>query len=479
MKHIAGEHLYAHLYACIKHDIVQGTLKSDEKLPSKRSLAQHLGVSLVTVEHAYSQLIAEGYIRAKEKSGYFINQINPTSLSLPATPSDIAHQTSVKPYMRTQTDNDALSEHKITLDFVDPPIDVSSFPSHEWSHAMHESLNKAGDSSLLCDTSGQGLVALRTAIAQHIRRYRGLAIDPSRIVIGAGAQYLYGLIIQLLGRNRHYAIEDPGYRRLANIYQANNVELSYVPLDQEGISVAQLEAAKADVAHVMPSHQLPTGITMPISRRYELLAWACKSPERIIIEDDYDCEFRLAGQPIPTLQSVDARDRVIYINTFTKSLAPGIRIAYMVLPHPLMQRFNRYLGFYSCTVSVFEQYALARFIEQGSFERHLNRTRKRCKEVRDRAIAAIDASSLGKQCTLSGCDSGLHFLMHIQGAATEHELVKTSAQAGIRIQGINSYRQYTHPDSIPTLLINYAGFSTDTIEPAIAQLAKALSTCLQ
>ena len=208
-------------------------------------------------------------------------------------------------------------------------------------------------------------------------------VSPEQIVVGAGTDYLYGLLIQLLGHDKIYGMEEPGYQKISEVYQSHNVLCLHIPLDRQGICIDKLNASGADIVHISPSHHFPTGIITPISRRYELLGWASASDSHYIIEDDYDCEFRFMGKPIPSLQSIDVMDKVIYMNTFTKTLASTIRISYMVLPKHLMARFQQNLGFYACTVSNFEQYTLTRFIQEGHFERHINRMRNFYHSQRD------------------------------------------------------------------------------------------------
>ena len=229
------------------------------------------------------------------------------------------------------------------------------------------------DTELLRSTPYNGAPALRRAIAAHLRQFRAMDVDPEQIIIGAGTELLYTLIIQLLGRDKRYAVEDPGYGKIAKIYQAHQVPLCRVGLDGGGLDITLLRRQPADVVHISPSHHYPTGIVMPITRRQELLRWAAEEPERYILEDDYDSEFRFVGRPIPTLFSVSESQRVIYLNTFSKTIAPSIRISYMILPPRLLARYREKLGFYACTVSSFEQYTLARFLEQGRYEQHLNR----------------------------------------------------------------------------------------------------------
>ena len=220
-----------------------------------------------------------------------------------------------------------------------------------------------------------GIMALRQAIADYLHAFRGMVVNPEQIIVGAGTEYLYGLLIQLLGDDKIYGIENPGYPKIAKIYDSMHVSYSAIDLDEHGVCIYSLEDHQIDIMHLSPSHHFPTGIITPISRRYELLGWASKDENRYIIEDDYDSELRLGGKPIPTLQSIDVSDKVIYMNTFTKTLSSTVRISYMVLPASLTELFYKKLSFYSCTVSNFEQYTLARFMESGSFEKHINRLR--------------------------------------------------------------------------------------------------------
>ena len=238
--------------------------------------------------------------------------------------------------------------------------------------------------------------------------------------------------------------------------------------------MAALCACNADILHLSPSHHYPTGIVTPVSRRYELLGWASKEPSRYIIEDDYDSEFRLLGKPIPSLQSIDVMNKVIYMNTFTKSLAPTIRISYMVLPLPLMEQFNRRLGFYSCTVSNFEQYTLARFIREGHFEKHINRMRIYYRNQRDFLISAIKKSPLDALVTIQEKDAGLHFLMKVDTSMSDEQLTQKAKEAGLKITCLSQY--YFHRDIAVnhTLVINYSALKTDTIAKAVELLYQCL-----
>ena len=296
----AGLSLYEQLYRRVKADILSGRLAAGEKLPSKRALAAHLEVSVITVKNAYEQLMAEGYLTGVEKKGYFVSAVLPSPAAVPASPEQ-------------------------------PP------PPREpvWFLDLDTNSIAAQGTGLLRSTPPQGAWALRQAIAAHLRQFRAMEVTAEQIIVGAGTEVLYNLLVQLLGRDRLYGVEDPGYGKIAHIYRAAGAEVTALPLDEAGVSVEALRRSDADVVHISPSHHYPTGLVMPIARRQELLRWAQEVPARVILEDDYDSEFRFVGRPIPTLFSIDGGEQVVYLNTFSKTIAPSIRISFMVLPRRL------------------------------------------------------------------------------------------------------------------------------------------------
>lgn len=314
-------------------------------------------------------------------------------------------------------------------------------------------------------------------MADHLERYRGLKADPACVVIGAGAQSLYGLAVALLQRPATIAVEDPGYQGARGAYEMLGLQLRPVPCDGRGLRVDELARSGAPVVHVMPSHQFPTGTTMPVSRRYELLAWASDQPDRYVIEDDYDCEFRLTGRPIPALKGIDALGRVLYLNTFSRTLAPAVRVAYAVLPESLAERARQTMPFMAPSVSGFEQTALAMIMENGDFERHLNRMRKRYRDLRDSVEAAVSQSALGQggRIHLEHQDSGLHFLLRFDGLAASEEdrLVAQAAQAGIDVRGLGAYRQLVDEAASAALVVNCAGMDSAAAAEGMTKLMKA------
>ena len=342
--------LYEQLYANIAQDIRAGVLKASEKLPSKRRLAQHLGVSVITVENAYAQLLAEGYLYAQERRGYYVTSVLLPEGSVVQEQEDSSFED--KRYHQQG------SELAFTSSSLDAEVDHrGSFPYHLWARHIRAVLSAESEESLYRESDAFGSLRLRKALCRLMKSTRGMTVSPDQVVVGAGAQYLYGLVAQFVGAGAVVALENPGYARLLNIYRAHGVEVAPLPLDREGLNLEELQSSLATIAHIMPTHQDPTGLVTTISRRFQLLGWATQDARRLIVEDDYDSEFRFSGKPIPTLQSIDAQGQVLYVNTFTKSLGSGFRIGYLVLPPHLIEEFRRKLGFYSCTVYTRERYS--------------------------------------------------------------------------------------------------------------------------
>ena len=453
--------LYEYLYKSIRNDILTDKLQKQEKLPSKRALAEHLGISTITVENAYNQLVAEGYIYSKPKSGYYVSPIASPSIY---TATDKSRYTA---------EEASPSPEAYLADFANNSSTQDSFPFVTWAKLMRQTITDKQE-QLMLNSPSIGVRELRSAISDYLFQFRGMSADPDCIVIGAGTEYLYSLIIQLLGRDKKYALEDPGYRKIAQIYKANNVDFDYIPLDKNGIDTSALKDTKAEVLHISPSHHFPTGIVTPVSRRYELLSWAAASADRYIIEDDYDSEFRFTGKPIPSLQSIDTLNKVIYINTFSKSLASTIRISYMVLPKELMDLYRKELNFYYCTVSNFEQYTLASFIQQGYFEKHINRMRNYYRTQRDSVMLAIKKHPLYNRVRINEEDAGLHFLMEIDTNQSDDELIEKAQTLGVNISCLSQY--YHNKSTAPqhTLIVNYSGLAKDNVDAAVKKLFECI-----
>ena len=442
LKKAPGIPLYEALYRCIRGDILSGKLKPGEKLPSKRALAQNLEVSKITVETAYNQLLSEGYLRSEEKVGYFVEAVeHPPVTEQPRNTVQCAE------------------ERKWLLDLT--ANGTEQFPFSVWMKLQREVTLDYGQ-ALLLPIPNCGVPELRQAIANHLSDFRGMRVNPENILIGAGTDFLYNLLMQLLGREKIYAVEEPGYGKIRKIYAAGGVTSVSAPMDEQGVIPEGLQSA--DVLHFSPSHHFPTGLVTPVSRRMELLSWAGDS--RWIIEDDYDSEFRFDAHPMPAMQSLDRAGRVIYMNTFSKSIAPSIRISYMVLPADLMGEFQRRLGFYSCTVPSFEQYTLARFLSRGCFEKHINRMRKLYKNRRNLVISFLNRCPFADRLTILEQDAGLHFLLKVDTVLTDRELTERLARAGIRVQALSEFYHDT-AENRRCLVINYSGIQESALEQAL------------
>ena len=444
--------IYQQLYENIKNDILNKIIVPAEKLPSKRMLANHLKISVMTVESAYEQLISEGYIYSKPKSGYFTNDIQ-NSVSI--TASDI----NPIPVRENLTRSDYIYEFKTNA------VDTENFPFSVWTKLLREVIRDK-DKELLNKSEPKGLYSLRAEICKYLKSYRVINCQPEQIIIGSGSEYLINLIIQLLGEDKKYAVENPGYHKIAKILKAYNINTEYLPLDDYGVSMEHLIYSDVNVLHTSPSHQFPTGIVTPVSRRYELLNWAIEK-NGYIIEDDYDSEFRYSGKPAPALQSLDNNGKVIYMNTFAKNLAPSLRISYMVLPWNLVFRFDKYMQFYSNTVSCFEQYTLAKFMAGGYFERHINRMRNIYKS----RISTIKdcLNNTNTKINLIGENIGLHIVLEFEKDTNVNEIVNKAKEKGILITNINNY-YVTGKHPKPALVLGYTGITNENIIKAFELL---------
>ncbi len=452
----AGEPLYIFLYKSIKKDILSGKLRPHEKLPSKRTFARNNGISTITIQNAYDQLISEGYIYTVPKKGYYVSSLD-----------KMVHQdlkAKVNYNIRIPSDED------YEFDLSSNRINPDNFPFSIWNRLSREIMNDRKE-DLMKISPTAGVRELREAIASHLKSFRGMLVDPDQIMIGSGTEYFYGLIVQLLGRDKVYVIENPGYRKLEKIYRKQDIESRFASLDEKGVTVDELEKSGAEVAHICPNHHFPTGITMPASRRYEILSWANSDEGRYIIEDDYDSEFRITGKPIPPLFSIDACEKVIYINTFSKTLSPTIRVSYMVLPVHLANLFYRTMSFYACTVSNFEQYTLYKFISDGYLEKHINRMRLYYLRKRKRIMDIISMSGLSDRCSMIENDSGLHFLIKIDTGRKDSSIKRKLKEHGIKLNALSEY-YFTGEGEQHFFIVNYSNLDEEKLKGALKAAAE-------
>lgn len=451
-----GKPLYHQLYSYILSELKHGNIRGGERLPSKRQLAENLGISRNTVEAAYRMLISEGFIEPVERSGYYVSELD--TLDYSSKSSEVSRKQEIQPpewYYDLRTSN----------------IATDSFPVKIWNRLYRSTLS--GSEDLLNLGERQGEYELREEIAKYLYAYRGVVCSPEQIVIGAGIEYLVTLLTGIL-KDSTFALEDPGYPRTREILENHNIAYTFIPVDAHGMSYKELRESQADIAYLTPSHQFPTGALMPAGRRLQLLRWAAEDNRRFIIEDDYDSEFRFDRFPVSSLQGLDTKDKVIYMSTFSRSLAPGIRIAYMVLPPRLLETFKENFRFYTSTVSRFEQITLANFMKEGHYTRHLNRIKKVYRERRDHLVELLE-NSFGNKIEITGSHTGLHMLVSFDVDLTEKKLVERAQKNGINVSGFKQFfnRKIDNSEK-PSLVLGFGNLTEEDMDKAIEKLRRAI-----
>lgn len=433
---------YYALYSAIRGDILSGNLKHGDKLPSKRGLSEHLGLSVITVQTAYEQLLAEGYVTAEERRGYFVADV---ANVIPCGTEKTAHAHSAAQEGETE-------KKSCVLDLCSGRAPAKLFPFSVWAKLMRETLSEEGE-HLLERVPCDGDFALKEALAAYLYRFRGFKVNPRYIVIGAGAEYLYGVIVQLLGRDRAYAVENPGYGRVSRTYALNGARCAYIPVDERGVIVEKVEESGACALHVSPSHQYPTGAVMPAANRSRLIGWAERTGA-YVIEDDYDSEFRLFGKPLQTMAGMNG-DRVIYLNTFSKTLAPSMRLGYMVLPPVLYARYLEIYAESANVVPLFEQKTLAKMLDGGYFERHVNRLKNYYRGVRAKLFERIEKLPVNKEIIETG--GGLHFNLRLPDFESDGAIKRAAEERGVKIKCLSDYLFEKADGYDRVAVINYSG----------------------
>ncbi|MBO0959712.1 PLP-dependent aminotransferase family protein [Neobacillus sp. MM2021_6] len=457
MDYGSGEPLYIQLYNFFKKEIQTGKIEPGERLPSKRRLSQHLGISQNTVETAYEQLLAEGYAESVERKGIYVNNLN----------RDLFIHFEDSPKTQKEISEDSV---QYRVDFSHGAVALEHFPYSVWRKLTLQSLYEEENSHFLNGDS-QGELALREVISKYLYQSRGVRCSADQIIIGAGTQYLIGLLTMIIGRDRIYSMEDPGFHRTREVFKDQGVTLKPISLDQEGMALNHLAESKANITYVTPSHQFPNGMVMPITRRMELLKWAGEK-DRYIIEDDYDGEFRYKGKPIPSLQGLDRNGKVIYLGTFSKSLIPSIRISFMVLPTSLLEKYNQHFTFYKQTVSRLHQHTLWQFMISGHWERHLNKMRTVYRKKQTVLIQSIE-KYLGQKVTVIGDEAGLHILLNVQNQMSETELIERASEKKVKVHPTSVYYANQDIEQEPMILLGFGGLTGDQIELGIRLLKEA------
>jgi GntR family transcriptional regulator/MocR family aminotransferase len=449
--------LYLQLYDYIKAEIQSGRIVCSTKLPSKRKLSSHLGISQNTIQAAYDQLIEEGYVMPVERKGFYVCKLdNIVRLESAGATGTRESRKSLK-----------AADH----DFSYHGVDMPNFPFTTWRRITKDVINEY-DGELLRSGDIQGNASLRRSIADYLRQSRGVKCSADQIVVSAGTEYLFQILIQLLGKDSVYGIENPGYEKLNLLFNSSRARFKAINIDSDGMVPEEIRKSGADVICITPAHQFPSGVIMPINRRIQILNWANEIAGRYIIEDDYDSEFKYSGKPIPALQGLDSGGKVIYMGAFSKSLSPSLRISYMVLPEKLLKEFKEKMSFIICPVPMIEQKVLCRFILDGYFERHLNKMRNIYKKKREALTTEI--AHTGSPMEVVGADAGLHLILRVDNGMSEGQLVDSAFRAGVRVYGLSKYyldKEYLN--KTPELLLGYATMGEEEIVRAVGILNRA------
>ncbi len=449
--------LYVQLYEYIKKEIKDGTIPAFTKLPAKRKLAIYLQVSKNTVEAAYEQLLAEGYIESASRKGYFVCKVEQMI--------DVEGS-------EAKVEEVSFREENYTFDFTQTGVDTNTFPFTTYRKLIND-VWQPHNNELLFLGHPQGELSLREEIANYLYESRGVRCSAGQIVLGAGTQILVKLLFQLL-KGSNYAVENPGYHRKMVVFEQGKEKVQMLSLDRDGICMADLENSNANVVFVTPSHQFPYGMIMPITRRTQLLQWAKKAKDRYIIEDDYDSEFRYSGKPIPALQGLDTEGKVIYMGTLSKALLPSLRMSYMVLPKKLIKKYQQQYLFYTQSVSRMDQEVIRKFLNEGYWEKHIHKMRVVYRKKRDRLVFEIE-KYFSNCVEVIGEDSGLHILLKVHNGMREEELIQEAAKYSIKIYPVSTYyKDGTAPENV--VLLGFAILSEEEIAKAIQLLHKAWYT---
>ncbi|MEI5888998.1 PLP-dependent aminotransferase family protein [Bacillus cereus] len=448
--------IYLQIYEYMKREISQGSLSAGTRLPSHRNLAAQLNVSRITVESAYQQLLAEGYVESKPKRGIFVANVDIDVI--PNKRLDVTKETS-----------NSIDE-QFEYDCSQGLIDQTAFPITHWKRALQEAILKY-ENTLFAKEDPQGEFVIRDHISTYLYHARGVHASPDQIVIGAGTQPLLWLLLQLLGPTKEYGIENPGFHRVHAIVKSCNRKIHPIPLDEKGIHISSLYNTKSNVAYVTPSHQFPLGMIMPLSRRLALLKWA-NDCNGYILEDDYDGEFRYTGKPIPSLQSLDSNERVIYMGTFSKSFLPSLRMGYAVLPPHLLKTYKDLHGIFKQTVSTIQQLAFAHFIQRGNWERHINRSRTLYKRKHHTLVKSI-TKEMGTNVQILGEQSGLHIVLRVHNSMNEEELIESAKKQSVKLYPLSPYDFVTDLRKEPYILLGFGSIPENKIETVVKLLKNA------
>lgn len=453
---VAKAPLYQQIYRRLKSDIQSGKLPANTKLSSKRKMAEQLGVSVNTVDAAYGQLLCEGFITSKPKSGFYVCELE-------------ALTSSKKDLLPTFAPKKSESIDDCRVDFAITGVDREGFPYSTWRKLMRGVFNEY-DENLLSRSPFQGEEELREALCDYLYMSRGVPCRPEQIVVGAGTDNLLQILSYLLDNHCTIAMENPVYHESYLFFRRMGHNVLPVPIDRHGIPVAPLSNMNDIAVYITPAHQFPLGITMPISRRIQLLNWASNGSSRYLIEDDYDSEFRYNTKPVPAMKSIDSIGRVIYLGSFSRTISPALRISYMVLPEELLSSYLAQCSAFGCGVSKLDQLILTQFLTAGHFETHLNKMRKTYKEKREKLVCALK-NAFGKRISIRGENAGQHVLVKLSGDMSEEQMCECARKVGVRVYPISPYFMGDMPTEYQGIvLLGYATLSESEIYDGVKRL---------
>lgn len=450
--------LYMQIYTYIKNEIVSGNIQSGAKLPSIRALSEDMNISKNTIDGAYQQLLAEGYIKSKNRSGFFVQNIDKELFK------------KLEQYKSSIQNNPEKSQEIINYDFSNGQVDLDSFPFTTFRRIISKCILPT-EKDLLLYGEHKGDIGLRTQIAKYIYQSRGVVCSPHQILIGAGTQQSLSMLCLILSKiDKSIAFEDPGYVGARSVFQHYGFNIDPIPLTSDGINLERLKKSKSKIVYITPSHQFPLGNVMPISKRLQLLQWA-SNKNMFIIEDDYDGEFRYKGKPIPALQGLDSNGRVIYLGTFSKSLMPSMRISYLVLPEEILNIYEENHKIYEQPVPRINQKALQVFIQEGHWHKHLKKCRSIYKKKQDTLINSIN-KYFGDNAKIIGTESGLHILIKISNGMDETDLINSARNNGVKVNPTSIYYINQSKNKPPLIFIGFAGINIEDIPDGINLLSK-------
>lgn len=444
--------LYQNLYLQVREEILSGRLDAGMRLPSIRQMTRDSSVSRTTVETAYEQLCADGFVTCVPQSGYYVN-------TLPKRAEPV-----VQPDPGPE-----LAVPEIRYDFSGKTLDAGSFDFTIWRRLSRAAMSE--QDSFLRYGDNQGEFALREQIAKYLSAGRGVYSRPQNIVVSAGIQSLLSILCEMFDKpHMRIAFEDPGFRKGHRIFADHGYETVFVAGSSTGINLEELERSKANMIYLSPSHSFPYGATIPHRKRVQLMRWA-KQHDAVVFEDDYDGELRYTGKPLATLSGLDEEGRVIYLGTFSKLLPPSIRISYAVLPDRLLPQYQAIADQYNQTSSTMEQLTMARFMEEGRLERQVRRLRRIYARKNARIESAV-TEYFGDRATIQPNDTGLHVILSLHGVYDVQKLRRLAEEEGIRIVPMSSYRMGQRTEATTDFYLSSAGIREEDIVPAIRRLSE-------